>query len=203
MTRHQERLFADSSTDLSQRRLLADLRKKAESFAFNTIGSEAEYQLHTPDWLGDDFVLRMYDAIDLNDQLLVRGLHCLLKGQHLMRASGYVFAEDAIINLHLARESALELIRKRLSTERGSSASYEDARHFIVGSFKFGEHMVAYFQELYELWISTKHPLSRHGEMWTVPVEADDFFDQYECLVAVFRYLLVGEEKFSDSLPYV
>lgn len=170
---------------------------KAKELAFNvardTFGKDVRYRLRGADTSGEEFRQRLFQGINVSNSLLIRGLSCLLKSQHLMAADLHAFCEDAFINVQIAREAVLQLIRKLLEEEGIESVSYNDIYKYIEENFRMGNLLAASLKEQYEKWISAKHPNSRWGLFWTPPLSAEDFFETYESLVSVFRHLITGE----------
>lgn len=137
----------------------------------------------------------IYNAISLRDELLLRGLYCLLKSRLLV--GDRRFGEEAFMNLQIAREAALEMIREVLLAKAevgGRGPSFRDAHAYLVENFRFGEALAEYFSWQHELWIVTKHPASALGPVWIPPLLADDVFDTYASLISVYRHLLLCEE---------
>jgi hypothetical protein len=135
--------------------------------------------------------LGVFQAISLDDALLLRGLYCLLKGQHLSLYQ--LFWEEAFMNAQIAREAALELIRARLAANGVKNASYADAHQYLREHFLLGGHLADYLLDQHEKWVATRHPNSRHGAFWTPPLMMDDYIHTHGSLVSVYRHLLLDE----------
>jgi hypothetical protein len=152
---------------------------------------DAHFEVHS--WLGYDpeFDIELFEGIDPADDLLIRGLYCLLKSARLMRDLD--FAEEAFMNVQIAREASLELIREVLLADGKSNPSFKDAHLYLVENFKAGESLADFFDHEHQQWITTKHPNSDFGPVWIPPLMADDFYETYEALVSVYRHLITDE----------
>lgn len=151
----------------------------------------AKFELSS--WAGydEEFDDDLFDGIDLHNDLMVRGLYCLLKGARLMEERD--FSEEAVMNIQIAREASLELIREQLMTEGNNNPSFADAHRYITENFVAGRHLADFFRREHDLWVTMKHPKSNFGPVWIPPLMADDFYDTYSGLVSVYRHLITGE----------
>jgi hypothetical protein len=133
----------------------------------------------------------IFEAIDIEDYLLIRGLGALLKGDILQAHS--IFHTEACISLHIAMEATLQLILKRLRKDI-TNPSNKDASKFIGDVFgeDYPEH---YFQDYYEDRIKAVHPVNRFGIYPDAPLASDDFYDLYGPLRAIFDFLITGNVR--------
>ncbi len=185
------KLPLDLSVDLTDPDELQYLRVEADAVAAHWFPERLPYELRDAEDLGDADRQALFDGIDLADELMVRGLHCMLKSQHLN--SNILFGEDAFINIQIAREAGLEMIREVLEEAGHSDPSFADAHQYISDNFKLGEPLAEYFGIQHERWVATRHPKSRFGPYWAAPIHADDFFETYAALVSLYRHLLLSE----------
>jgi hypothetical protein len=179
--------------ELANMELIHRIKRLAILTARKTFGNKVRYSLRRAKTSGETFQRRLYNGIDTGDALLIRGLSCLLKSQHLMAVECRTFCEDAFINVQIAREGALQLIRRLLTNRTGGPVSYEDAYEYIQQNFRMGDAIANYLREQYEKWIMAKHPECRWGIFWSPPLLADDFFETYEALVSIYRHIITGE----------
>jgi hypothetical protein len=140
----------------------------------------------------DEWQLRVFEAIDLSDELLIRGLHCLLKANRL--AGDRELSAEGYMNVSISREAALELVRRRLQAQGHSSPSFRDAHEYVTNNFRLGDHLANQLSYQHDLWVETKHPNSSFGPVWMPQLMADDLYETYEGLVSVYRHLLSGED---------
>ncbi len=150
-----------------------------------------EHILRTIDRSSHDTEKALFENIDMKNGKLMRGLYTLIKSTLLTGA--LYFMEEAFMNLQISREAALQIIRERLQTLGISNPSYEQAHDYIRSNFEMGESLVEYLQEQHEKWIETKHPMSIYGAEWAPSLMADDVFETYECLISVYRHIVLNE----------
>jgi hypothetical protein len=150
-----------------------------------------------PKYLPSDLVLdtmrqkQLFDGIVIDDHLLIRGLGAFLKADILHVHS--MFHTEGCISLHIAMEATLQLILRKLR-KTISNPSNKDASRYIGEIFNsaYPEH---YFQQYYEDRIKTIHPANRFGTFPEAPLQADDFYDLYDPLRAIFHFLITGNVK--------
>ena len=140
----------------------------------------------------------LFDNIDLRDSILMRGLYTLIKSSLLMHV--YNSMEEAFMNLQISREAALQIIRERLRFSGNPNPSYRDAHGYIRSNFQMGESLVEYLELQHEKWIETKHPMSVYGAEWAPSLMGDDIYETYECLISIYRHIVLGEPGGSSSL---
>ncbi|MGB8951353.1 MAG: hypothetical protein WCC06_01615 [Candidatus Aminicenantales bacterium] len=179
--------------ELANLKIIHRIEQLAILTARKTYGNKVRYSLRRAETSGETFQRRLYNGIDTEDALLIRGLSCLLKSQHLLAIECRGFCEDAFINVQIAREGAIQLIRRIIKNSSGAPASYENAYEYIQQNFRKGEALAKYLREQYEKWIMAKHPECRWGIFWSPPLLADDFFETYEALVSIYRHIITGE----------
>lgn len=131
----------------------------------------------------------LFNAIDVRDDLMIRGLGALLKGPLL--SQHHCFHTEACFSLHVAMEASGVMIRQHLEAE-GKPSSYVDAGDFIAEAFGQNDRGIKYFQDFYDDRIVTSHPESRHGIFADAPLAADDFYDLYHNLIEVYDFILTG-----------
>lgn len=150
-----------------------------------------EYALRTIDRSSPDIEKEIFENIDIENGTLMRGLYTLIKSTLAMHSM--YFMEEAFMNLQISREAALQIIRDRLQAQGISNQSYADVHDYIRSHFEMGESLAEYLQEQHEKWIETKHPMSIFGREWAPSLMADDVFETYECLVSVYRHIVLNE----------
>ncbi|HEX6036524.1 hypothetical protein [Longimicrobium sp.] len=149
--------------------------------------------------LGDEqAVLELIKAVDVRDELIIRGLSRLIAANHLV--SYAVFFEESAVTGYISLEAALECLRQDLENTTGSSASLKDVFQIIRETFPTGESFAEVLQTDYENRIMMIHPNSRFGEYWAPPVHADEAYELLDSLVHLYRYILLGEvwDPFGD-----
>lgn len=167
------------------------LKEQTKDKIKDIYGSQTAYSLQDRECYEEDAQKAVYDNIDIEDSILIRGLTCFLKSQHLSRYPA--FAEDAFINIQISREAALQIIRTRMAQESGAMPSYADLRPYFQDNFRSGDVLFDDYREQHDKWLMCKHPASDFGTFWTPPLFADDYIETYESLVSVYRHLITGE----------
>src|SRR5690606_29674314 len=152
------------SHDLAHPEELEILRAAAEPHAADVLGDRLPYKLRNAEHEGDAIQHALFAGIQLDDELLIRGLSCLLNSNGLMRHQ--TCGEEAFMNVQIAREAALELIREHLQELGVPSPSYADAHVYVRDHFKLGNHLAEYFEDQHDQWVLTRHPKSKHGVFW-------------------------------------
>ncbi|HSR70178.1 MAG TPA: hypothetical protein VLU25_19775 [Acidobacteriota bacterium] len=184
------RLPIDTELSLDEPEVIASITVEAESDCRKLAESQLPYRLYDWDFIQADRVV-IYNRIELADSLLLRGLYCLLKGQHLMAHE--LFGEEAFINIQISREAALELIRKRLLGEGVKNPSYTDAHNYLRERFPRGGHLADFLEDQHDRWVATRHPKSRFGMFWTPPLLVNDYTHTHGAVVSLYRHLLLDE----------
>lgn len=145
-----------------------------------------------------DVERKLFENIDPEDGILLRGLYALLKSQLLISA---FFMEEAFMNLQISREASFQIIRQHLQYIGNSKPSQQDIYTYIRLNFQMGEALVESLKMDHEKWIETKHPLSPFGAGWTSSLWADDVFEPYDPLISIYRHIVLDEPGRSSMLP--
>ena len=134
----------------------------------------------------------IFENIDIEDHLLIRGLGALVKGNLLKRH--YIFHTEACISAHIAMEATLHLILRRLKKIK-NNPSNEDASKYLAKQLKQKNYPTKYFEEYYEDRIKAVHPENRFGTFPDAPLSADDFYDLCDDLIGVYDFLITGNTE--------
>jgi hypothetical protein len=172
---------------LSDPQSLDSLRTAAEQLCLSVDPPNELYEMRS-DSIDRSDQVAILEAIQYSNNVLMRGLYCMLKSTHLFVTR--MFGEEAFMNIQIAREAALELVRDRIG---GQSVSYADAHSYIRSNFKHGDGLAEFLEDQHDRWVATRHPRSRHGEFWTPPLMVDDYFGTHGAVVTLFRHLLLKE----------
>jgi len=171
--------------------------------ASHDAAASALTDLHAKDWAEPDpggrpetmdgdyaaEVRRLLDRMNGTDALLHRGLYKLLMATELMRH--FKFLEESALSALISREAALELLRRKLSA--GKRWSLDDVLEHIAQTFPSGEPFAEVLRTDWDVRVMMAHPVSKHGEHWSPPVEADECFEALHTLTYLYRYLLLDE----------
>lgn len=134
----------------------------------------------------------LFENIKSSNSLLIRGLYHLIKCPLLISA-GYMFMEEAFMNLQISTEAAIQIIRERIRARGNSRPSKKDVLEYIDSNWPPYTSMSEYIEEQYEKWIETKHPVSVYGTGWVPSLFADDIYDTYSTLISIYRHIVLGE----------
>ncbi len=154
------------------------------------------------DFNSDSKVLTdLFDNIEPEEGLLIRGLYTLLKSSLLMQQHVLGdFMEEAFMNMQISREAALELIREHLHYLGNPNPSFKQAHEYLRSNFQIGDGLVEYLEEQHDKWIETKHPLSVFGAEWAPSIQAEDIYETHGILVSIYRHIILGEPGGSSAL---
>jgi hypothetical protein len=153
-------------------------------------GTDREFQLHA--YTGEHHTVRkVYSTLGRRTPVLTRGIGCVLKARMLWKHQ--FFGEEATISNYIAMEAALQVIRAYLERERGQAVSSNDTYDFIAESIERGDGLQSYLRLCWDKRIQVLHPTSRHGEAVLPFLLADDFHETFEAVVALYRFILVGD----------
>lgn len=144
---------------------------------------------------------QLYENIDPEWGLLMRGIYTLLKSQTLIHADPYVCMEEAFMNLQISREAALQIIRDHLRSTGNPKATTRDVYNYIRSNFILGAPLVRDLELQSESWVETKHPMNPFAEDYAPWLMADDVFEPYDALVSIYRHIVLDEPGRSSMLP--
>lgn len=136
-----------------------------------------------------DHQREVFEAIDLDDALMIRGLGALLKGELL--STHQIFHTEACLSLYVAMEASMEIIYRRLEEDQDNPGP-ADASQYLADAFNNRVAPDRYFGEFYDDRIRAVHPNSRFGAFPYAPLAADDYYDLYSQLRSVYDFLVTG-----------
>ncbi len=136
--------------------------------------------------------MRVFEAIKPDDQLMIRGLYAFLKAGHLWGDSDSTFGEEACMNIQIAREASLEMIRRKLQGHGSRTVSFADAHDYIRSEFDHGSDVATFLEYQHDLWVASKHPNPKAGPVWAPPMMADDYYETRDVVKDLFRHILLG-----------
>jgi hypothetical protein len=150
------------------------------------------YALH---WVKPDVreIAALYQALREADDILLRGVSCYLKSHLLWEHT--LFMEEMGVNLHIALEAGLSVLRRRLSHSVGSDVSFQAAYTFVRQTFSHGEALVAFWENCRHHRNILLHPDSHYGAFAMPPMAADDVLELLDPMLSLYRYLLIGEPR--------
>jgi hypothetical protein len=138
-------------------------------------------------------VHQIFGALDVNDRLLIRGLGALIQAN--MLACHFGFFEHACVSLWICMESSMHLILRHLKAIGNPNPTSHDAGTYLDAVFESKYPSSGYFVDFYSDRIRTLHPNSRYGVYPFVPLQADDFYELNESLVATYDFIVTGNVR--------
>jgi len=147
-----------------------------------------------------DVEYKLFENIDLEWALLMRGLYTLLKSQLLISSKPGLFMEEAFMNLQISLEAALQIICDHLSSTGTQKANKQDAYNYIRLNFELGDPLIKVLERQKESWIQTKHPRNPFVEDYVPWLWADDVYEPYEFLISIYRHIVLDEPGRSSML---
>lgn len=145
----------------------------------------------------------LYNSIDVNDALIVRGLTTLIKAA--MLHFHQQFFEAAIYSLFISMEVSFRLVIRALKAKGIAEPTSKDAMTYIHDAFYDIHRVEKYFEEYYEGRIMTFHPESRYGIYPHAPLAADDYYFLFNDMLEVYAFLISGyvHAKHKEKLQYL
>jgi hypothetical protein len=126
-------------------------------------------------------------ALGTEDDLMLRGLHALLKAQMLsMHAE---FAEEANYGLYIALDALFALTRRRLKRSGNPDPSSTDAQACLEDLFGQPRTGSKFFEDYYDERVMTMHPENRFGVFRHAPIKHCDFHCLFEDMREAYREL--------------
>lgn len=145
-------------------------------------GTPFEYH-HQP--LNQARLTEIFSAIRRDDDLMMRGLHALLKSR--MVAMHAEFAEEANYALYVALDALFSLVRRHLMKAGNPNPSSYDAQSLVHQLFNEKQSGLRFFEDFYDDRIMTMHPDNRYGVFRHAPISHCDFHSLFEILRDVYR----------------
>ena len=140
-----------------------------------------------------DEIGALYDELLKADNVLLRGVSCYLKA-HLLWGYPF-FDEEMAINLYIALEAGLSVIRQRLSADAGRTVSFRDVFDFVRLTFAYGEGLAEYWEDVHDDRNALLHPANDFRPYVIQPMSADDVLELYDPMLSLYRFLLIGDPR--------
>ena len=190
----------DAGFDLSDVRALDQLMSEFRTF----IQGERQYrELHSPPLIGgraysfNEYASLRYahqreifDAIDVSNHLMTRGLGALIRAFMLFSLSE--FTESAGMSLWVAMEASFEIVKGILRAQGIERPTAQDAGDFVDDVFDNQFASEGYFPDYYEDRIKTVHPASRYGIFPGAGLAHDDVWELGIDLIHLYDFLVTG-----------
>jgi hypothetical protein len=134
---------------------------------------------------------RLFQMIDVEDHLLIRGLGALVKAG--MLGCHMEFTEHACAALWIALDASLRICLREMRALGYVNPSAKDAAGFLDDAFETKYESQGYFSDFYEERIKTLHPENRFGTFPSAPLFADEYSTLNDSLQPVYEYLITGK----------
>ena len=173
-------------------KLMSDLSRTPPHHRPPLLGG-SPYNLMPDDAIDHSRVGGIFNAVDVNDALLIRGLGGLIQAN--MLACYFEFFEQACMSLWISMEASMHLIFRRLKASGNPKPTACDAGVYLDDVFENQQPSEGYFTDFYSDRIRTVHPSSSYGVYHMAPLAADDFYELNEMLVPVYDLIVTGNVR--------
>lgn len=146
--------------------------------------TDEKYEFHhlAPDL---SLVDKLYNVIDPTNKVLLRGLSCLLKSSLLSQSR--LAMEEAALLCYISLEGISNLLREKLQLKKQF-----DLYSFMEANVPNGKFLADYLKECRLNRNILAHPDSDLCTDLLPNLSSDDYFETYECLVELYRYVLLS-----------
>ncbi len=163
--------------------------KFATDISMPKIAGGADYDFRS-EGINYDLARNIYESININDSLVIRGIYTLIKGA--MLCSHYQFSEEAIYSLFISMEVSYRIVLREIKKQGVNNPTSQDAMTYIHNAFYDINRVDKYFEQYYEGRIISFHPESRFGIHPHAPLAADDYFKLFNNMIEVYAFLICG-----------
>ncbi|MCE8539131.1 hypothetical protein KBY27_16870 [Ruegeria pomeroyi] len=132
-----------------------------------------------------------FSAADVNDPILVRGLHALLKSEMLF--NHFQFRDASLASSHIALDAAYSMILRQLRTLGARNPSSYDAQAYMDEMYGVPHTQLKFFEDFYTDRVRNFHTDSRYGAEPIPFFSIDDIWDLNAALKGLFYRLVTGD----------
>lgn len=132
-----------------------------------------------------------WNALDLGDAPVVRGLHALLKSEMLF--NHFQFLDASLAASHIALDAAYNVVLRRLKKDGRSNATSKDAQAYVDDLWGIPKSGLNFFEDYYVDRIRNFHTDSRYGAEAIPFFCFDDILDLNAALKGLFFLLVTGK----------
>lgn len=154
--------------------------------------TERNYSFNKNIRLNPEYQLYLFNKIDINDDLMIRGLLHLLKSA-MLKCLSRSFIDTACLEIYVSLESTLQIILSKLKDDGMVNPSNKDASDYLLEAFDEPYRLAAYYEEFYKDRIKTVHPKNRYGISKFVPLYVDDLYMLYNDLLRNYEFLITSK----------
>ena len=153
--------------------------------------SGRQYQFNSNVKLSQTYQTLLMRSIDLNNELMIRGLTHLLKTA-MLQCLSRTFVETACLEVYVSLEATLQIILNRLRSKGMVNPSNKDASNYLLEGFGVSYRLEKYYEEYYNDRIVAVHPSSRFGVAKFTPLYVADLYSLYDDLLRNYEFLITG-----------
>ncbi len=132
-----------------------------------------------------------FDSADIDDPVLIRGLHALLKSEMLFKH--FQFRDASLASSHIALDAAYSMILQRLKNSGAKSPSSQDAQAYMDELYSVPPTNRKFFEDYYSDRVRNFHTDSRYGAEPIPFFSIDDIWHLNSALKGLFYRLATGE----------
>lgn len=205
----------DTGQDLSKKNFLTKLAEKIKTGISSSLETssylnnqeflpakfiDASYQYGTVG-LSKDYRRFLFDKINTENDLLIRGLSHLIKCG-MLRQLGRMFFDTASLELYISLEASLHIIQEKLRQNGIQNPSNKDASDYILEKFGEPYRLDRYYEDFYDDRIEAVHPHSRFGKSMFVPHYVTDLYMLYNDLMRNYEFLITGKPEYYQKFEF-
>lgn len=136
-------------------------------------------------------IAKVWSEIDINNPVLIRGLHAILKSNIL--SNHFQFLDSALSMSHVALDALFELVRERLSSAGMPNSTSKDAQAFVEDLHGWPRSGRKFFEDYYSDRVRNFHTNSKHGAEFIPFFSHDDRIELNEYMLASYFTLITGD----------
>lgn len=135
--------------------------------------------------------MAFYRAFDVDDPLLVRGLHALLKSEMLFKH--FQFRDASLASSHIALDAAFSMILRRLKAMGAKNPHSLDAQAYVDELYGVPHTKRHFFEDYHADRVRNFHTDSKYGAEPIPSFSIDDIWHLNADLKGLFYRLVTGE----------
>lgn len=151
----------------------------------------AQYQFLDWDDRRLEQATNLFDAFDMDDPILVRGLHALLKSEMLF--NHFQFRDASLAFSHIALDAAYSMVLQELKKSGAKNPSSRDAQAYMEEIYGVPPTNLKFFEDYYSDRVRNFHTDSRYGAEPIPFFSIDDIWHLNSALKGLFYALSTGE----------
>lgn len=150
-----------------------------------------QYQIFDWDDQRREQAATFFEAADIDDPVLIRGLHALLKSEMLF--NHFQFRDASLASSHIALDAAYSMILQRLKASGAANPTSHDAQAYMDDLYGVPHTGLKFFEDYYSDRVRNFHTDSRFGPEPIPFFSIDDIWHLNFALKGLFYRLATGE----------